>query len=142
MKALEQVFRIPSHPSDVTGVLNRVEEFCLAHGLAADTTSEVRLVAEEVLTNIVKYACDGGGPPAAELRLSASPQSVRMEFRDEGAPFNPLDVPAPDLNHRLESRAIGGLGIHLARSLVDEASYFREEHVNILVLIKHVGTSV
>jgi len=119
-----------------------VEEFCRTQGLAKDTTLDLRLVADEVLTNIVQYARVGIEAHPVELRLSASGGLLRMEFRDEGAPFNPLDAPAPDLDTRPEARAIGGLGIHLVRSLVDEARYFRDGSVNVLVLMKHVGSTV
>jgi len=82
MTPLEQIFRIHNRPRDVTIVLNRVEEFCRVHGFATATALEVRLVTEEVLTNVVKYAYEGVGDHSVELRLSASAQSVRMEFRD------------------------------------------------------------
>ena len=139
---MEQNFRIANRPNEVPGVLNGVDEFCRSHGFAKETAADLRLVAEEVLTNIVQYAHDTDGAHAVELRLSSSSQSVRMEFRDEGTPFNPLDLPAPDLTAAPEDRAIGGLGVHLVRSLVDGASYSREGLVNVLVLIKHVGSAV
>jgi anti-sigma regulatory factor (Ser/Thr protein kinase) len=140
---LEQIFRIQNHARHVPGLLDGVEEFCRVHGFARETTIDVRLVAEEVLTNVVKYAHEGAEEEhTVELRLSASSESIRMEFRDEGAPFNPLDVPVPDLNTRPEERQIGGLGIHLVRSLVDDASYSREGRVNVLILIKGFGSTV
>ena len=142
MTPLEQIFRIHNRPREVTIVLNRVEEFCRVHGFATATVLDVRLVTEEVLTNVVKYGYEGVGDHSVELRLSASAQSVRMEFRDEGAPFNPLALAAPDPSNQTGEREVGGLGIHLARSLVDDASYSREGKVNVLVLIKHVGSTV
>ena len=123
-------------------VLNGVEAFCRALGLATQTALEVRLVAEEVLTNCVKYAYAITEEPVVELRLSASPGSVRLEFRDAGVPFNLLDALPSDLNSPPEQRGIGGLGVHLVKSLVDDVSYAREGAVNILVLIKHVGSTV
>lgn len=127
---------------DVPHVLDGVEEFCRAQRLAKETSLDLRLVAEEVLTNIVQYAHVGTEERPVELRLSASGGSLRMEFRDEGAPFNPLDAPMPDLDTGPEARAIGGLGVHLVRSLVDEARYSREGSVNVFVLMKHVGSTV
>jgi serine/threonine-protein kinase RsbW len=58
------------------------------------------------------------------------------------APFNPLDTPLPDLTSPPEKRGIGGLGVHLVKFLIDDASYAREGAVNIMVLIKHVGSTV
>ncbi len=107
-----------------------------------ETALEVRLVAEEVLTNFVKYAHAVTEERETALRLSASPESIRLEFRDEGTPFNPLDAPVPDLTSRPEERGVGGLGVLLVRALVDDARYIREGRVNILVLIKHIGSTV
>jgi anti-sigma regulatory factor (Ser/Thr protein kinase) len=119
-----------------------VEDFCRARGLATETALEVRLVAEEVLTNFVKYAHAGTQESVSSLRLSVSTESVRLEFRDEGTPFNPLVAPLPDLASPPEERETGGLGILLVKALVDDATYVREGGVNILILIKHVGSAV
>jgi anti-sigma regulatory factor (Ser/Thr protein kinase) len=139
---LAHIFRIRNRRRDLPGVLNGVEEFCQAHGLAKGSALDVRLVAEEVLTNVIKYAHKDIEERWVELRIFASSGSVRLEFRDEGVPFNPLEVPVPHLGTRPEERGIGGLGVHLVRSLVDDASYSREGGVNVLVLVKHFGSTV
>jgi anti-sigma regulatory factor (Ser/Thr protein kinase) len=138
---LEQIFRIRNNLRDLPGALDGVEEFCRGRGLATETALEVRLVAEEVLTNFVKYAHAVTEERVIVLRLSVSTESVRLEFRDAGAPFNPLDAPLPDLKSRPGERGIGGLGVLLVKALVDDATYVREGSVNILVLIKHVGSA-
>lgn len=139
---MEQIFRIGQSPQELPGALDGVEESCRAGGLAVETALEVRLVAEEMLTNFVKYAHTANEVRLVELRLAVSSDAVRMEFRDAGPPFNPLDVPPPDLTSPPERRGIGGLGVHLVKSLVDDASYAREGRVNVLVLIKRVRSTV
>ena len=139
---MEQIFRIRNNYRDLPGALDGVEEFCRGRGLEMETTLELRLVAEEVLTNFIKYAYAVTQEGVIALRLSASTESVRLEFRDEGVPFNPLDAPLPDLTGRPDERGTGGLGVLLVKSLVDDATYVREGSVNILVLIKHVGSTV
>jgi phosphoserine phosphatase RsbU/P len=141
-RRLEQIFRVGQSPRDLPGVLDGVEQFCHARGLARETALEVRLVSEEVLTNFVKYADGVREQRVVELRLAVSSEAVRMEFRDAGPPFNPLDVPPPDLKSRLDERVIGGLGVHLVKSLVDDATYSRDGNANVLVLIKHVRSTV
>ena len=139
---MEQIFRIRNNFRDLPGALDGVEEFCRGRGLERETALEVRLLAEEVLTNFVKYAHAVTEEREIALRLAASPESIRLEFRDEGAPFNPLDAPLPDLNSGPEERGIGGLGVRLVKALADDATYIREGSVNILVLIKHIGSTV
>jgi len=139
---LEQIFRIRNNSRDLPGALDGIEAFCRRRGLGNESALEVRLVAEEVLTNFVKYAHDVSQENEIALRLSASSGSLRLEFRDEGTPFNPLDAPLTDLNGPPDERGIGGLGVLLVKSLVDDATYTREGSVNVLVLIKHVGSTV
>lgn len=139
---MEQIFRIGQNRRDLPAVLDGVEKLCHAGGLTTDAGLEVRLVTEEMLTNAVKHTHVAGEDVVAELHLAISSDTVRMEFRDRGPAFNPLDVPPPDLESRPEERVIGGLGLHLVKSLVDEASYSREGSTNVLVLIKHVRSTV
>lgn len=127
---------------DLPAALDGVEDFCRGRGLAMETALDLRLVAEEVLTNFIKYAHTVNDEQVAVLRLSASIDSVRLEFRDAGKPFNPLAAPLPDVTGRIADRGIGRLGVPLLRALVDDATYVREGGDNVLVLIKRVGSTV
>ena len=138
---LDQTFRIRNTLRDLPAALDGVEEFCRRRGLAIETALEMRLVAEEVLTNIAKYAHAVSGEQAITLQLSASAGSLRLEFRDEGTPFNPLAAALPDLTSGPEERPVGGLGLLLIQTLVDDASYVREGNVNTLVLTKRVESN-
>jgi len=97
---------------------------------------ELRLVAEEVVTNVAKYGFEPGRAAAMEVLLSLSEDTVVLEFRDQGQPFDPLSQPAPDLDAPVEERPIGGLGLTLVRALVEEARYAREGATNVLRLVK------
>lgn len=139
---LEQIFRIRNDARDLPGTLDGVEAFCLDRGFSTEIALDVRLVAEEVLTNFIKYAHAGTESQVIVLRLSASTGSVRLEFRDGGMPFDPLAAPPPDLTPVPNTRKTGGLGVLLVKALVDEATYAREGNINTLVLIKRVGSTV
>jgi anti-sigma regulatory factor (Ser/Thr protein kinase) len=97
---------------------------------------DLRLVAEEVLTNIAKYAFAPGTTAAAEIVLSLTATETVLEFRDGGRVFDPIVQPAPDLDLPYADRSLGGLGLPLVRALVDEARYAREGPTNVLRLVK------
>jgi anti-sigma regulatory factor (Ser/Thr protein kinase) len=97
---------------------------------------DLRLVAEEVLTNVAKYAYAPGATPAVELVLTLNDEAAVLEFHDRGMPFDPLAQPGADLDAPLEERPIGGLGLTLVRALVEEAAYVREGQTNVLRLVK------
>lgn len=108
-------------------------------GLADDVVLDVRLVAEEVLTNVAKYGHDDGAAHWVRVRLALVPGELTLTLTDDGRPFDPLAVPPPDLAAPAGERPIGGLGIHLLRSLVDGADYARVGAENVLTLRRRLG---
>ena len=52
-----------------------------------------------------------------------------------------LAEPPPDLDQPVEAREVGGLGIHILRSLTEEARYERRNDTNVIRLIRVVATA-
>ncbi|MEW6533517.1 MAG: ATP-binding protein [Thermodesulfobacteriota bacterium] len=90
------------------------------------------LVLEEVLTNINKYAFDNDETHGVQVKLTHEQGQLVVEFRDNGKEFNPLLKAPPDLNRSLDRSKVGGLGIHLVRTLADSVEYQREQGKNVL----------
>jgi anti-sigma regulatory factor (Ser/Thr protein kinase) len=134
--ALDERIRIDDARRECKAALDRLEARCRAEGIAEAVVIDLRVVAEEVLTNVAKYAFEPGVTPALELGVSFTGVAVRLVFRDEGRAFDPLGEPPPALDLPPEERATGGLGLMLVRALVDEARYERAEGANVLRLVK------
>jgi anti-sigma regulatory factor (Ser/Thr protein kinase) len=105
-----------------------------------ETVLDLRLVAEEVLTNVAHHAHDDAEQHWIRLRLKLIADEVTLEFTDDGRPFDPLAstprvLPAQGGERE---RAIGGLGIHLTLALVDAAEYARRGSENVLTLKKRL----
>jgi anti-sigma regulatory factor (Ser/Thr protein kinase) len=100
------------------------------------TLTIAELVIEELVTNCVKY----GGASAGEVEVEMQVKDGRltMVVTDQGPPFNPLEWPAPDTSLPPEQREVGGLGLHLLRTLSDEMSYERREEQNRVTIVKKV----
>ena len=100
---------------------------------------KILIVADEVFTNIVRYAySSGGGTVDIFVEYDENTNRLVMTFSDSGVPFNPLEVPEPVLDQSVQERPIGGLGIHLVRQFADTMEYRRENDRNILVLRIHL----
>lgn len=104
----------------------------------SDRGRELLLVAEEAVTNIVKY-----GRLEYDQRILAMLQceddQLILELRDPGVPFNPLaDADRSELGRDTESAPIGGLGVHLLEAFTDRQEYSRTETGNCLRLIKRL----
>jgi anti-sigma regulatory factor (Ser/Thr protein kinase) len=51
---------------------------------------------------------------------------------DDGREFDPLQARAPDLASSVEQRNVGGVGIHLVRTLAERVEYARVAGRNVL----------
>ena len=125
---------------DVERIHATVDALAEAEDWEPELLFQIRLVLEEVGTNIVKYGYDEESEREKEIHitLTSRQRALTMEIVDDGKPFDPLsDAPAPDLDSALEDRPIGGLGVYLVRELVDEVYYRRDDGKNKLTLIKY-----
>jgi anti-sigma regulatory factor (Ser/Thr protein kinase) len=85
---------------------------------------------------IYGFADRHGGEVTVEAVLDAD--RVCITLTDDGRPFDPLGMAAPDTALSTQERRIGGLGIHLVRHIMDEVSYHRQAGRNVMVLAKRL----
>jgi serine/threonine-protein kinase RsbW len=114
-------------PAMLSWITTSIKEF------DAKSLSKIELASEEALVNIIQHAKQ----ETLEIHLKSFPGHVEILIKDKGPAFNPLEIPAKTFEEMpLEERPLGGLGIHLMRSCVDEVRYTREGNTNLLSLIK------
>lgn len=124
--------------ADVQAALRAFGE---AHGLSDRIVHGLELAADEMLSNVIRH----GFPDAQhdrDIRCSAhvADGTVAFAIRDNGAPFDPLeDAPPPDLESGAEDAPIGGLGVHIVKSLADSCGYSRDDGRNRLELRWNLG---
>ncbi len=111
--------------SELARLIRELESYCEANGLAGDAQFQLTLALDELFTNSVRHGGCKGIAGAVEVCLEPVDQALRVEFRDRGTPFNPLDVPPPNLKATLEERAQGGLGVHFVRQMMRNLQYDR-----------------
>ena len=112
-----------------------VATFVSEQGIAADDAARILILLEELITNLTKYGYwDRAEPGMAEIALALNGSQLEIEFIDDGCAFDPSAMPLPNLDQALEERAIGGLGLHLLRSMTDEARYERRNDTNVIRL--------
>ena len=120
---------------DLADLVAAIEALGEEDGWSGELTFRVSLVVDELAQNVVDYAYnDASGD--VEVAVTSQDETIVIEIVDEGKPFDPLtEAPAPDLTSPIESRPIGGLGVHFTKTLMDDVEYRRESGRNCLKIV-------
>lgn len=133
--------RLANNLAGLADLAEWVERFGAAQRLPSGVVNALNVALDEAVSNAIHHGYDAGVRGEIAVRLRRAPDSVAAEVEDDGRPFDPLQVPAPDLSLPLDQRPIGGLGIHLIRNLMDEVSYARRDDRNVLKMAKYLATT-
>jgi len=123
--------RLPAKLPSLDSFRDFVDRSAVAAGAGPEVLLKIELVLEELLVNHVLHAY-GSGEGDSEVACFCRPGFFCLEVVDEAAPFDPLGHKSPDLTLAPGDRPIGGLGIHMVRSLADEVTYRREGGRNVI----------
>lgn len=122
--------------AELPRIQSAIGEFSREQDWPPDIEFQVDLVLEELVLNVVNHG-SRGGEGEINIELVSDPEAVIIQIIDDGRPFDPLtDAPEPDTESGIEDRAVGGLGIHLVRTMMDDVTYRREENKNHMRLVK------
>lgn len=109
---------LPSEPRMLSVARSFVEAVCQAHHFDQSLVHAFVLAAGEAVSNIVRHAHRHRADAPMEIQLQVAVDCVVLTFRDEGQPFDLARV--PDL--RPGELRLGGRGVYLMRTLMDELS--------------------
>ncbi len=129
---------------DLAIVRDFIQQHAKVFGLSQEKVDDLILAVDEAVTNILVHGYQGR-PGYLEIVIERNENHVSARVRDRASPFDPRQVPDPDLTIPLEQRKLGGMGIFFIRHLIDLVDYQAlvdggdEEHhpVNELTLIQY-----
>ena len=129
------ILKVLSDREELDRITESIEAFAEEEEWPPDLLFRINLVLEELVLNIMDYGHDDN-EHEIEIALSSSSDAVTINITDEGHAFDPMtDAPEPDTTGPVETRSIGGLGVHLAKEMMDEMAYRRENGRNYLSLV-------
>jgi serine/threonine-protein kinase RsbW len=106
----------------IDSAVSYLAERCREVGFAGSRlTLNFRVGVAEALANAMIYGNGRDPDKRVRVEVDLSPDRVALVVRDEGAGFDPAEVPDPTLPENLEQP--GGRGIFLIRELMDEVDY-------------------
>ncbi len=108
--------RIPSRAEWVALARLAVATVASRLHFSIDEIEDVKLAVAEACTNAIQHA---QGSPFIDIRCETLPEGLRINVRDFGQGTRPEHI----VSRNLEEARVGGLGVFLIRSLMDEVSY-------------------
>ena len=104
--------------------LRKISEFVRNIGqqlrLDEDVLFDIDLAVEEASANVVRHAYRPGQAGDILLRVETTNESVRITLTDWGLPLDLERVTTFEMRGPAETRAKGGTGLRLIRSLMDD----------------------
>jgi len=131
------VLEISDDLSELHRINDFLEQFAKDWNIPKKIVFNLALTIEELVSNVINYGFDERGN-SIFITFEIDEGVIGVRIEDEGKAFNPLDMPAPDIEAPAEDRRIGGLGIHLAKTLMDSFVYERNGDRNIVTIKKRI----
>ena len=103
-------------------------------GLSDHENYMLHLAMEEIVTNVMKYAYGPGVKKDIDVHSRASDSLLEVTVIDQGRPFNPLTAEEPVFPSKIEDMKVGGLGIHIVKTMIKDLRYERREGCNVLTM--------
>ncbi len=125
--------------TEIDRTLQSFAAFCKRTQLTEDIQNSISIVLDDLLNNIINYAFENSEEHEIEVSFRADKQRLIIDVVDDGAEFDPFLRAEPDIESDIDGRDIGGLGIHMIKSIMDDYFYKRVKGRNHVTLMKRMG---
>ena len=130
--------QVTNRTEEIGRVNERFNEFAGQHGVPEGERRRINLIFDELLNNIITYAFEDERDHVIDIAVSLERDRLVVTIADDGRPFNPFGRIPPETDLPVDDREIGGLGLHLVKSVMDKVTYQRLGTKNVATLIKNV----
>jgi serine/threonine-protein kinase RsbW len=122
--------------AEMKKVVDFVDQFGATHGIPKVITNNLNLCLDELLNNTISYAYEDKQAHDIVVNLELTRGLLAAEVQDDGKPFDLRKAAPATTAGPLQSRRVGGLGLHFVSSLTDEVAYMRAGRHNVVRIRK------
>jgi len=112
---------LPSRIETVATAAAAVAEFLSRSGITEDAAFGIDMAVREAVTNAVLHGNRQDENKTVDVTLKSSPDAVEISVHDQGAGFNPENVPDPTAEENILKAS--GRGIFFMRNFMDEVNW-------------------
>ena len=136
-----ETLTVPGRIDSLGAIAEYVKQAANIAKLNRKATYKLRLAVDEIATNIITHGyAEAGLTGDIYLRAEIDNSCLTVAIEDTGVIYNPHKKAAlrhEYLSQTLETREVGGLGVHLVLASVDEFRYERAGDRNRNIFIMH-----
>ena len=136
---LKQTLCLPNNIEAIPQLSEFIDGVCDEAGIDMSIEMSLNLAIEEAVVNVMEYAYPEGTKGDVNIEVTADKSFIQFVITDSGTPFDPTAKEDVDTTLPAEQRPIGGLGIHLVRTIMDTINYEYANGKNILTLKKKLN---
>ncbi|GAB4290962.1 MAG: anti-sigma B factor RsbW [Ignavibacteriaceae bacterium] len=114
---------VNSRTENLSAIRDFVRASAKEAGIKTDIIDNIMLAVDEACTNIIKHAYNFFPDGKIKIQLSYNKKKFSVLITDYGSSFHPEKIPDPDLKVYFEQHRVGGLGMYLMKTLMDEVKY-------------------
>ena len=115
--------RVKSKTENLSEIRDFVSTNASAAGIASASIDNIILAVDEACTNIIKHAYKLSPQGEIIIKIDYDEEKFTITIIDYGKSFEPNRVPFPDLRKYYREHKVGGLGMYLMKSLMDDVEY-------------------
>ena len=114
---------VASQLSNLADIGAFITERARLAGMEEQAVFDVQMAVDEACTNTMQHGYEGREDGELRICCFVEGRDFVVRITDQGKPFAPDDVVAPDLSKPLEMREAGGLGLFFMRQLMDTVEF-------------------
>jgi serine/threonine-protein kinase RsbW len=131
--------QITSQTNNLMLVRDFISDAAKNFGFDEENVNKITLAVDEACTNIIKHAYNYQPDKPISLTVFMDDKKFIVIIKDNGKYFKPESVIIPNVKEHVRQYKVGGLGIYLMKSLMDEVKYkINPGNQNEVTLIKYL----
>lgn len=134
--------KVKSKTENLSIIRDFISSSAAEAGVAADAVENIILAVDEACTNIIKHAYRSFPDGELIIKTKSTLSRFVISITDYGKSFEPEMIPEPDLQKYYRQRRVGGLGMYLMKTLMDDVKYISiPGKYNEVMLSKNLNVS-
>jgi serine/threonine-protein kinase RsbW len=115
--------QVKSRTENLSRIREFIQEYASSVGFKQDTIDNMMLAVDEACTNIIKHAYKSFPDGKIVIKINYKEKKLIITIIDYGNAFQPDSIPEPNIQEYYRQHRVGGLGMYLMKTLMDDVKY-------------------